>query len=89
MRSDQPRTREGKLQEEKPRGEYTGFTDTNNTPIRVGDKMYVEHWCNCEYCRHRDLCTVTWNPEWEAYGLITTDEKWLAGMNISASIVRL
>jgi hypothetical protein len=82
------RTVEGKLQEEKPRGEWTGFLDNNCTQILVGDFMFVEHFCNCEYCRQRDLCEVTWNPEWRAYGLRADDGRWLSGMGIAGSVVR-
>ena len=78
------KTHDGKIQEQKPFGEQTGFTDNGNMPIKVGDFMVISHWCNCEYCRHSDRVQILWNAEWPAYGMKTADGRWISGMGIAA-----
>lgn len=75
-------TNDGKLQVKKEIGEDTGFIDNDLTPIKVGDYMGINHFCNCEYCQKQFKCRVMWNDEWNAYGLVDDTGKWHSGMGI-------
>lgn len=74
----------GKPQEERGVGEPTGFTDNNNAPIRVGDRMSIHHDCNCDRCQHYEDVEIVWNQEWKAYGMLTKDGRWISGMGIAS-----
>jgi hypothetical protein len=78
-------TSDGKQQVKRSVGEPTGFADNNLVPIRVGDRMRVGHFCNCEYCRHCDDVEVLWNEEWKAYGMRTADGRWVSGMGVAGA----
>lgn len=78
------KTLSGKIQEQRPLGELTGFMDNGNRPIKVGNYMIINHECNCEYCKHSDRVQILWNDQWKAYGMKTIDGRWLSGMGIAA-----
>lgn len=84
-------TNDGKPQEKRQTGEPTGFVDNLNVPIKVGDRMDVPHFCNCEYCDRREIVTILWNDDirWKAYGMKTDDGRWISGMGMAGSFSRI
>lgn len=82
-------TNNGKPQEKRQMGEPTGFVDNLNQPIKVGDKMNVSHFCNCELCKHRDIVTILWNDKWNAYGMKTDDGRWVSGMGMAGCFSKI
>ena len=74
----------GKTQTERGFGEPTGFIDSNNASIRVGDRMSIRHDCNCDRCKHYEDVEIVWNQEWKAYGMLTRDGRWVSGMGIAS-----
>lgn len=74
----------GKPQEKRELGEPTGFTDNLNRPILVGDRMRIHHDCNCDRCHHYEDVVIVWNQDWNAYGMLTRDGRWVSGMGIAS-----
>ena len=57
--------------------------DANGTDVHVGDiiENIPRHQNKC--CEHYVDCEVKWNMEWEKYGLVTEDGKWIAPADLA------